>query len=454
MIKEKISGSVLVYTRPKLNYFLKEVARRVFEGEIIPCSDYHGLEPINFMNDFYKNYKSRRVSQDLDKDDILQITSRCRVLRLLNVRKSEAMIHAMYETIKELVEKQSPRYFLSPSVDNYITDIFARVCNQLGVFVIMLGGGSIANTITVTKYGEFNQIRIPSENDVNYALQVLMDDSYRITYLHEFNGYPFVKHFNFFIEWWLKYIGFKGLSWLTKDPLNYRYLASFHHVFEQGQSSLLNYRGLFFFDQDWEEKIRKSQFQKPALFIPLSYTPEMTVDYWLKDLEFVQYEKFIVNLCQTLSDAYLLIIKDHWAILGIREKSFYEKLKSIPNVILVPADVNSRRVMQLVDRVLLGAGTAGVESALRGKRVVTLCTPYYYLEGHYLCLDTVQEIKELPNTLESFTPPKITKEVQCKLVAKLLSATIKGSILPNNKLNTEENIQMTSNSLKQYLFSL
>ncbi|MEQ9667162.1 capsular polysaccharide export protein, LipB/KpsS family [Coleofasciculus sp. G2-EDA-02] len=452
-MKKKINGNVLVYTRPRLNIFLKKVANHLFDREIIAFSDFPGLEKINLMNTFYKYYKLNTTEQHITTHDMCQIITRCRVLRLLPTQQAERMVHAMYQVITELIEKYNPSYFMSQSVDNYILDIFYRVCERHGVFTIMLCGGSIPNTIIVTRYGEKNKVRTPTEAEIDSALKILLDDNHRITYSQKFYGYSFFDHFRNFVQWWLKYLVFKILSWVKADPLNYRYLAAFFHTLDQGQTDLSNYQGIDLFESDWEYRLGKAS-PKPSLFIPLAYVPEMTVDYWLKDLTFLRYEEFIINLCKKLSCQYLLVIKEHWAMLGIRRTEFYQKLKSIPNLILVPADVNSRTVMKHLDIVLVGAGTAGIEAAIRGKRVITMCTPYYYLNGYYLCLNKAEQIEELPKYLESFIPPPITKNSQQNLVHSLLESTISGSILLNSQLNTEENIQTTSESLKEYLLTL
>src|SRR5262249_41452154 len=130
---------------------------------------------------------------------------------------------------------------------------------------------------------------------------------------------------------------------------------------------------------------------------------------------------------------------------------FYRRLKEIPGVVLVPPEINSRLVMQKVDRVLVGAGTTGIEAALRGKRVATLDRPYYFLENYYLNIGSADCIRQLPQMIESFQPPPNTETNRRRLVTRLLEPTLIGHLLPGVAINREENFRTTSESLKGYL---
>jgi hypothetical protein len=235
---------------------------------------------------------------------------------------------------------------------------------------------------------------------------------------------------------------------LRNDPLNFRYLMGSLPQ-RDGQSSIWGYRCHRYFDRDWERQLAESP-QKP-LFIPLAYTPEATVSYWLGDLRYIDYEDFILNTCSTLQDHYKLVVKEHWSALGMRRIPFYEKLKSIPGVTLVPAEVNSRQVMSKVERLLVGAGTPGVEGAVRGMRVATLDKPYYFHPNYYVNVGSADRVKELPRLLEEFPLPPKTREHQINIVRRLLQATLVGEMLPGPGIDTEENYRVASEGLKNYL---
>lgn len=452
-MKEKIKGNVLVYARRRYSQFFYEVAERTFEGNITYLSDWPSdlpsLKFLNFMPDFYKNYKNKKNINILTQEELKEIVVRCRVLRLLPYEQAVAMVYAMHITLKNLINKYKPDYFFAQSVEHYISDILCRICEESSVMPILIMDGSIEDTILFFRYGEYNYVREPSKTEVAQTLDSLMDSTYHFTYGRKWNQYSFSKHFKAFIIGWSKYLVFRILAIVYRDPMNFRFLTTFLHVEGGGQSSLFNYKFSQNYDMDWKEQLENAK--KPVLYIPLSFTPECSTDYWLKDLKYIDYENFILDLCNKLNHSYFILLKDHWAMLGIRRSSFYKQLKSIPGVILVPPDVNGRAILDLVDRVLVGSGTAGVEAAVRGKRVVNLCVPYYYLEGYYLPIVSADKIENLPCLLENFTPPVCNRENQYFIVRRFLESTLRGSVRVNSKLNTEHNWQAVSKSLKEYL---
>jgi Capsule polysaccharide biosynthesis protein len=358
------------------------------------------------------------------------------------------MVTAMYRVIDALTDRCKPDYLLSVTVDNYMTDLLVRICEKKGARPLTLVAGPVANTILLTKYGEFNKVRDPSDAEIGSALDAFLDDDARVTYGQREHAYDFWRQARIFSTWWAKCLFFRASGLLRGDPLNFRYLMGSLPA-RDGQSSLWGYRCTRFFDDDWSERIAASS--KPSLFVPLGYTPEASVSYWLRDTRYIDYENFICDLCSALSGHYQVVIKEHWAALGIRRWPFYKRLQEIRNVVIVPASVNSREVMRRVERVLVGAGTAGIEAALRGKRVVTLDRPYYHVDGHFLGLGSVERIPQLPTLLESFRFSPPTPPNQRQIVRRALETTLIGHMLPDDRMNTEANFAAASRSLKMHL---
>jgi hypothetical protein len=447
-MKEKIPGRALVFTYRRVDKFFHEVAERTFEGKHTYCSSWPGLEPVNLQKDFYKYYRDTSYEAPLSAEDYQQIIARCPVLRLLPWDQARRMTSAMYRVIDELTDKAQPDYLLSVMVDDYMTDLLARICTKKNARVVTFLGGIVNNTITVTSRGEFNKVRDPSESETEKALNPLLDDRTRITYHLKFKHYSFWDHLAVWFRWWAKAGFFKLSGSILRDPWNFRFLQGSLTAMD-GQSSLSSFRCRRFFNSNWEEALAQSA--QPAIFIPLNYTPEATVSYWLNDLRYIEYEKFILDACKKLSRSYLVLVKEHWSALGARRWPFYQALTSIPGVVLVPAEVNSRYVMGRVEQVLVGASTTGIEAAVRGKKVATLDRPYYYLPDHYLNIGSADKIDDLPRLLEAFQAPPLTKENQMKVVRRVLEPTIRGHLLPDSYIDTEANFRTTSEGLKEYL---
>jgi hypothetical protein len=447
-MKTKAPGNALVYTRRRMSTFFHKVATRTFEGSITYCSDWPRLERVNLMDRFYEHYRSGRPCGELEVNSIPEIICRCRLLRRLPHAQAVAMVHAMASAIVDLIDRARPTYLLTLFADNYVTDILIKLCRGRGIRTAEIGAGVIRNTILLSAYGEYNKARDPSAEEIDEAISSLMQKNGRVTYAIDFDGYTLRGHIRNVGFWWTRSLLYATFRSLGHCPLNFKFLVDSPRI-GQGHKSLLNYPAMFYFHSDWERRIGSST--KPLLFIPLAFTPEASTDYWLHDVRFIEYERFMGELCEYLARQYQIVVKDHWAMLGQREVSFYQRLGSIPDAVMVPPAVNSRAVMERVDRVLVGAGTAGIEAALRGKRVVTLCVPYYYVEGHYLAISSADEIESLPERLEQFMPPESSVDVRRRLAARVLESTIPGNIVLTKDLNSDENCDVTSQGLRSYL---
>ena len=62
---------------------------------------------------------------------------------------------------------------------------------------------------------------------------------------------------------------------------------------------------------------------------------------------------------------------------GRRPLTFYRELQSYSNVDVIHPMVRSNDLLDLVDNVLVDDGTVGIESLIRGKRVLSLEENYY-----------------------------------------------------------------------------
>src|SRR5207249_4189462 len=145
------------------------------------------------------------------------------------------------------------------------------ICARKGARTLTFVAGPVDNTILLTRYGELNKVRDPGQTEIDAALGALLDDSVRVTYDQRYRPYNFWRHARICSTWWAKCLFFRASGLLRGDPLNFRYLMGSLPA-RDGQSSLWGYRCTRFFDVDWAELMAAST--KPALFVPLGYTPE------------------------------------------------------------------------------------------------------------------------------------------------------------------------------------
>ena len=75
----------------------------------------------------------------------------------------------------------------------------------------------------------------------------------------------------------------------------------------------------------WEKELKYKE--KPSLYIPLQMFPEITVDYWCKNLEAIKYYETLEKLINKLHNNFSLFIKEHPDVMGSRPKNFYSKIQ-------------------------------------------------------------------------------------------------------------------------------
>ena len=159
---------------------------------------------MNLQTDFYKYYAEDGKISELSDAEYEEIITRSCVLRLIPPRQATRMVTAMYRVIDALTDRCKPDYLLSVTVDNYMTDLLVRICAKKGARPLTLVAGPVDNTILLTNYGEFNQIRDPGEAEISSALDAFLDDRVRVTYGQRERVYNFWRQARIFSTWWAK----------------------------------------------------------------------------------------------------------------------------------------------------------------------------------------------------------------------------------------------------------
>jgi hypothetical protein len=444
-----IPGNVLTFLPRRMDRFFGGVTEQAFAGRKTYFCNRSGIAGENIQLELGRRFRTADPGQHpaFQPDDYTEIIARDRVLRTLPVDRALRMIHAMWDLLGDLLDRSDPRYCFSLIVDHYMLDLLARQCRARGIRLCMCCSGVVQNTMIMTTYGEYQHVRDPSEEDLDRAIARLSDDGEQVTYAASPKPYSTGRHLVRAAKWWGNHAAFSAMGLIGGDRLNYRYLcATSPSIYpESAWTGSLCQR---YFDPQWSQRISRSD--RPPLFIPLGFTPEATTDYWLRDLRYLNYEQFITDAAARLSEDFLVVVKDHWAALGKRPWQFYRALSQLPGVVVVPAEVKSRQVMQRVKHMLVGAGTAGIEGALRGIKVATLDRPYYHRETTYLNLCSADRVAELPQLFSRFAAPQPSRALRREVVRRMLEPTLVGSQLPP-MINRPDNLETTARSLRIYL---
>ncbi|MHC4395567.1 MAG: capsular polysaccharide export protein, LipB/KpsS family [Planctomycetota bacterium] len=143
---------------------------------------------------------------------------------------------------------------------------------------------------------------------------------------------------------------------------------------------------------------RSELLNERYIFFPLQLQPEESVDVWGKwhsnQIATVEY------ISKALPLNYKLYVKEHRVALGKRKGlfSYYERLKHLPNVVLIHPFEDTHKLIKSADLVIVISGTTGWEALLYTKPVITLGNVFYNSSG---LVDKVKNLGNLKDTINS-----------------------------------------------------
>ncbi len=222
------------------------------------------------------------------------------------------------------------------------------------------------------------------------------------------------------------------------DYMNYKYYRYFLERF-------------FFY---FKYRIEKKYYSNPNLkckfvYYPLHYQPEASTIVCAQ-----KYEKqlfFIDSIAKSLPADTKLYVKEHYALLGHRDVTFYKQLKMYPNVVMVDPFFSSMELIKKSQAVITLTGTAGWEAMLLRKPVILGGHIYFdnapgivFLEDVYL---------QLTEALENWVQP--TREDIIKYLCECFSNVYDGSAyFAKTDFQSADNIEKVSHAFCNIIHSL
>lgn len=169
----------------------------------------------------------------------------------------------------------------------------------------------------------------------------------------------------------------RGLGWLItlsknylldKHRNDYDNIKPWHYLLDKAKRKIrvfIGYGDLY--DQvDLNEDYAFFPLQFEPEKASMLYAPFYTDQLWLAKL-----------IARSLPAQYKLYIKEHPAMFGFRTRRFYKELKKIPNVKIIKPTVTSFDIIKNAKLTITTTGTAGWESILLKKPVITFGKVFY-----------------------------------------------------------------------------
>lgn len=123
-------------------------------------------------------------------------------------------------------------------------------------------------------------------------------------------------------------------------------------------------------------------FDAPYVYFPLHYQPELTTQC-LGNQMYINQALAIERLAALIPENWFIYVKEHVIQSEcLRPQSFFERLKAIPNLKIVPIETNTFELIEHSQFVSTISGTVGWEAIKNGKNVLLFGVIYYqFLPG-------------------------------------------------------------------------
>jgi hypothetical protein len=378
-------------------------------------SGFRKLDQTGLIKAYYKYVNSKeQIFQSDPLDD--EVILRCRLLRVLPDKLAKVHVSAMRRAIFEMLNRETPNVFICESVDQYMHDLLFQEAERLGIPSYGFVRTFVNGYIRFSTRGEMQIIREPDVVEVNNILSKLIDANYIPHNLLAIKKNQSLTYLRIYISNHARILYFSVLRWLAAEPYNYHYWSSitttknyYRHIIPR----------ISFGDSHWKQKLSRSK--RPVIFIPLQHVPEATVDYWAEDIEMVEYQDKLIALISSLSSKFQILIKEHPGVWGFRKPSFYRSIeRANSSVIVCPAVVAAQDCIVVSDSVLVWTGSVGFEAALRGKPVLTTCSPYYASGVRFKKITLETPICEIVEFIQNVAAKPIHAEEQNAMIRHLL----------------------------------
>jgi hypothetical protein len=438
-IEPEKKPTIMVFSRIYLlNDFAKMLAPLKYNFNFVHLTDKKTDEVPSLSAKFYQYYRNNDRFPSLTRDVVEEIIVRCRLLRNLAPDRAERLLHAMSLSARDMIDSVKPDAIFSQVTDDYVSHVLAIVATMKDIPVTQYCQSYFPDRAYITDFTYGNPVNV-TEPDVAAAkamVSTIGDSKYRQNYAN-LKTYGRLKHVQRVLRYMVKRLVFATKGAIENDRLYLHYIIT---PFIAERKSLLDYPSPSLFDSNWKERLEQLQAKGnvQTIYLPLAYTPESTIDYWIAKRSVIAYEDFTLKAVRALSKSpnVVLLVKDHFHMLGMRRPRFYSALRANKQVILVPPAEYSNVVLAHSDCIVLGAGSAGPEATVLQKPIATYSnTSYWYGPSCATYLDP-DDLESWPRLIDKAIDENVemTTAVIENAVAQMMASTIplvdKGQIWP------------------------
>lgn len=420
---------ILCHVGPWCRDHFGVIARAFDSGaEIRFVSGFRPLDETGLVDAYYRYLHEGGIA-GADDDDVLL---RCRLLRTLDEPTARRHVEAMRRAIREMLTRERPGAIICESIDQFLHDLLFREAAAVGIPAYGLIRSFVNGYFRVSERGEHIELRNPAAEEVRNVLGTLLAADYLPQNLHSLKRYPRLTYLRIQASNLLRVAYFAAVRRVRREPYNYHYWS--HTRSTRWYSTHIVPR-LSIGEDDWRERIAKAG--RPVIYVPLQHYPEATIDYWAEDQDMVEYPAALSRILSAHGRDFHFLVKEHPGVLGFRKPSFYRDLENLPFVTMCPTNVLSQECIAASDAVLVWTGSAGFEAALRGKPVLTTCTPYYASGARFMKVGFATPPGEITRFIHACRTRPMTEAEQLPMVRHLLAGAFPGRFQNDGSFSRE-----------------
>lgn len=441
---------IVCHAGPWSDDYFRFVSAKVYpDADCVILSGHRKVDESGLWSNYYKIIKEKETKDIEITPADMEIIARCRLMRAINRESALLHVHSMREAVAKTLDDQRPSLVITETIDSFLMDLLDQECVKRNIPCVGLVTVFVNGCFRVSVRGEYVKSRNTSAEEVQETLNELERSDYLPKFVDSDN---FTK--KTLIRWFrnlIKIPYFFSKRYISGDRYNYHYWQSYIVSFQWASLIPVIDPG----DENWKTRLQHANGN--VIYVPLQMFPEATIDYWCSSIDIIDYEKKLVEFISGHPE-FTFLIKEHPNVTGYRSRNFYRQLKNNSNVVFCPTNIPSNALKEIYEAVLIWTGSVGFETAIRGKPVLCMSTPYYFNEkADYLLISMDTKSIDIINYIKDFDGEK-SEDYKFMLTKHLLDGCLPGRVRfdgswdLNNQEHIEEATQLAS-SLKMFIES-
>ena len=415
--------TIFVYDRPFTSRFTSQY-RKLFGGtyDIVYLSDFKYRDDVGLIARQYHHLAHSDVEADRGLDYAV-VSRRCRYLRSLDQSLSRRLINAAWLAIEEVFQRHDPDAFIGLPMDNYYLDLIDQYCIANGIFTINPVQSFLPDRTRICRRGEYIHVRDVTSGEIAEYRTMLQQKRFRPTWLSKSRSPS--RLMRMYLREIAKRLFFRTAKLVKRDPFSFHYNGVYPigATINPSSADLLKIRSLF--ERDLGVLEHAASSHRAAVFLPLQFVPESSIDYNIQDSRFSSYEELLDRILAALPADVLLLVKEHPDMYGYRRLPFFHRFRGISNVMLVDVDITVQQLFDFCEFVLVtGGASTGAEAVVKGKTVISLGGAFYGGTGAIHEVESFDDVARWPDFL---VPTRNDDRAIDDVLRRILTNTLPGA---------------------------